>query len=342
MSKAANKSSSSNPPPLGEEPLSFLQALANEKAASPYTLRNYRQALTEFNLWYYNHFHINPDWIHLSREDFRSYLRWLGSQGLKRAPISLRFSGLRSFYKYLIKNNLIQNSPIQDITLPRQEKRIPRFLTLEQILSLLQAPFTKLEQIEKKLQTSEKSSSHPSEKSARFKVIQKIHACWRDQAILETFYACGLRISELCKLRVQDICFGSQSIRVLGKGKKERILPIGTHALEAIKHYWQQLDRPPEPQDPVFWSNPAEPQPPTPRIIQLNLKKYLALAGLDTSLTPHKLRHSFATHILDAGADLRSVQELLGHASISTTQVYTHITVERLKKVYDKAHPHAH
>ena len=154
MSKAANKSSSSNPPPLGEEPLSFLQALANEKAASPYTLRNYRQALTEFNLWYYNHFHINPDWIHLSREDFRSYLRWLGSQGLKRAPISLRFSGLRSFYKYLIKNNLIQNSPIQDITLPRQEKRIPRFLTLEQILSLLQAPFTKLELIEKKLQTS--------------------------------------------------------------------------------------------------------------------------------------------------------------------------------------------
>lgn len=338
---------------LAEEAQDFLDYLANERAASPYTCRNYRQTLVEFTNWYTQSYKTFPDWIHLQREDFRSYLRYLGVKELKRAAISLRFSGLRSFYKFMIRHGLLKTTPIKDLSMPKKEKRLPRFLTVDQILALLKAPFTELNQIEeahKKASASSKYTTHSAHnpkrfkdanKEGNFKYEQRIHACWRDQAILETFYSCGLRISELCGLRVEDISFAGQSIRVLGKGKKERIIPIGTHAIQAIQRYWQQLDHTPTESEPVFWSNHSTPKAPTPRLIQINLKKYLALAGLDPTLTPHKLRHSFATHILDAGADLRSVQELLGHEHIVTTQIYTHVTVERLKKVYDQSHPRA-
>jgi integrase/recombinase XerC len=160
-------------------------------------------------------------------------------------------------------------------------------------------------------------------------------------AVLETIYSCGLRVSELCGLRVDDIDWDEQLVRVRGKGKKERLVPIGGKALEAIKIYWRLLPRPPAGQSPVFLSHRKQPGPVAPSILQQRLKKHLAAAGLDPHLTPHKLRHSYATHLLDAGADLRSVQELLGHAHLVTTQVYTHVTTERLKKAYDKAHPRA-
>lgn len=164
--------------------------------------------------------------------------------------------------------------------------------------------------------------------------------CRRDVAILETIYSCGLRISELCGLRTQDLDWQERLVRVGGKGKKERLVPIGEPALGAIKNYWALLS-PPGAESPVFLANAASRRPVSPRDLQLRLKKYLALAGLDPGLTPHKLRHSYATHLLDAGADLRSVQELLGHAHLVTTQVYTHLTTERLKKAYDRAHPRA-
>ena len=328
-----------NETPLAEEVQEFLDYLSAERSASAYTSRNYRQTLVEFDQWYRETFKTAPDWIRLRREDFRSYLRHLGAMNLKRSPISLRFSALRSFYKFLIRRGILETTPIRDLSMPKQEKRLPRFLTVEQTLALLNAPLTELKNIEKA--RKQKTEKEKDTRKAAFKYNQRIHSCWRDQAILETFYSCGLRISELCGLRVQDISFNTQSLRVLGKGKKERIVPIGNHALKAIQRYWKQLDHPPQPNEPVFWSGHDTPKAPTPRLIQINLKKYLALAGLDPTLTPHKLRHSFATHILDAGGDLRSVQELLGHEHIATTQVYTHITVERLKKVYNKAHPHA-
>jgi hypothetical protein len=154
----------------------------------------------------------------------------------------------------------------------------------------------------------------------------------RDVAILETIYSCGLRISELCGLQAQDISWSSQSVRARGKGKKERIVPIGNPALEAIRAYWQLLPQQPTEDSPVFLARNSMLRPVSPRDLQLRLKKYLAIAGLDPELTPHKLRHSYATHLLNAGADLRSVQELLGHAHLVTTQVYTHVTTERLKK----------
>jgi site-specific recombinase XerD len=159
--------------------------------------------------------------------------------------------------------------------------------------------------------------------------------------VLETIYSCGLRISELCGLVAQDIDWHERVVRVRGKGKKERLLPIGDPALEAIKDYWSLLPQIPAGEAPVFLTSAKKRTPVSPRHMQLRLKKYLAVAGLDPHLTPHKLRHSYATHLLDGGADLRSVQELLGHAHLVTTQIYTHLTTERLKRAYDAAHPRA-
>ena len=163
----------------------------------------------------------------------------------------------------------------------------------------------------------------------------------RDAAVLEVIYSCGLRISELCSLRVKDLDTKQRLVRVYGKGKKERQLPIGEPALKAISHYWTALAHPPTGVMPVFLANENDLKPIYPRIVQLRLKHYLEIAGLDPKLTPHKLRHSYATHLLNAGADLRSVQELLGHENLVTTQVYTHLTTDRLKKAYDDAHPRA-
>jgi len=160
-------------------------------------------------------------------------------------------------------------------------------------------------------------------------------------AILETIYSCGLRISELCGLRAEDINWNEQIVRVRGKGKKERLVPVGAPALAAIQNYWHQLKPRPGIDAAVFLAKAHKLKPIYPRLVQLRLKRYLALAVLDPHLTPHQLRHSYATHLLDAGADLRSVQELLGHAHLVSTQVYTHVTTERLKRAYDEAHPRA-
>jgi integrase/recombinase XerC len=181
----------------------------------------------------------------------------------------------------------------------------------------------------------------PAEGDADPDQAAAVFACRRDVAVLETIYSCGLRISELCGLVAQDIDWNERLVRVRGKGKKERLVPIGQTALAAIGDYWSLLPQTPVGQSPVFLAGPKKRTSVSPRLLQLRLKKYLALAGLDPSLTPHKLRHSYATHLLDGGADLRSVQELLGHAHLVTTQVYTHLTTERLKRAYDAAHPRA-
>ena len=166
-------------------------------------------------------------------------------------------------------------------------------------------------------------------------------AALRDVAVLETIYSCGLRVSELCGLRVDDIDWSEQIMRVRGKGKKERLVPVGKPALMAIQDYWNTFQQPPGVASPIFFAETKKRAPLSPLQLSRRLKKYLSIAGLDPSLTPHKLRHSYATHLLDAGADLRSVQELLGHAHLITTQVYTHVTTERLKRAYDAAHPRA-
>lgn len=314
---------------LDEQAELFLSHLAVERSASAHTLRNYCHAIVHFIQWHHLERKSAPDWAKLVREDFRAYLRYLGREKFARTAIRLNFSALRSFYKFLVRREVVKVTPIKNVLLPKLEKRLPRFLTIQQMEALLEAPLQELDEL----------NSHKDES----KGIRKIDstAFHRDRAVLETIYSCGLRISELCGLRIEDLNQAELLLRVRGKGKKERVAPIGPTALGAIQKYWQTLARVPELKDPVFWSACDRADPVQPRILQLRLKRYLIRAGLDPGLTPHKLRHSFATHLLDHGADLRSVQELLGHAHLVTTEVYTHVSIERLKKAYDDAHPRA-
>ncbi len=306
---------------------SFLAHLAAERGASPHTLRNYRHTLGEFMTWHRAERGRAPDWSALTRDNFRAYLRHLGRRSLSRSAVQLRFSALRTFYRFLIRRGEATQMPIRDLTLPRAPRRLPTFLTRDQMEALLAAPAREREELRRSGETRETAARELG--------------LWRDAAMLETLYSCGLRISELCGLRVEDVHFAEQLVRVRGKGRKERLVPIGAPALEAIRAYWSRRTPPPGPGEPVFTGRDGEGRPLTPRQVQLRLKHYLVHAGLDPALTPHKLRHSFATHLLDAGADLRSVQELLGHAHLATTQVYTHVTTERLKRVYDETHPRA-
>jgi len=304
----------------------FLTHLATDRGASVYTQRNYRQAVYEFHRWHEAECQRPPEWAKLQRDDFRSFLRYLGRSQLSRAATRLRFSALRTFFKFLMRHGVVEVLPIKNISLPKLEKRLPRFLTIPQMKDLLEAPAKLLE-----TQRQRKGPGRPI----------SAEVCLRDVAVLETIYSCGLRISELCGLRVEDIDAVEQIVRVRGKGKKERLVPVGEPALQAIRRYWDALAMPPAGGQPVFRSDTRKAGPLAPVQLSRRFKQYLVIAGLDPALTPHKLRHSYATHLLDAGADLRSVQELLGHAHLITTQVYTHVTTERLKRAYDAAHPRA-
>ena len=253
----------------------------------------------------------------------RLFLRQLGRRELSQAAIRLRFSALNSFYKFLMRRGLVESSPVKDVTLPKPAKRLPQFLTIDQMNALLDAP---MRELSVKDGTKRKVSQVPS---------------LRDRAILETIYSCGLRIGEICRMLAGEIEPDDLVVNVHGKGKKERQVPIGRAAVEAIQLYWERLAKPPALDEPVFFASEKKRNAIYPRLVQLRLKKYLTVCGLDPTLTPHKLRHSYATHMLDAGADLRSVQEMLGHANLTTTQVYTHVTTERIKRAYDEAHPRA-
>jgi integrase/recombinase XerC len=305
----------------------FLTHLQTDRGASNYTFRNYGHGLREFAAWHVQERKSPPDWAKLGRDDFRAYLRYLGRQGLGRAGVHLRFSALRTFYRFLIRDGVVQASPVKGVSLPKQGKRLPRFLSAEQMEALLAAP-------EKLAAAGKKGASASSDNRAE--IIAR-----RDKAILETIYSCGLRISEVCALRMDCVDFNERLVRVKGKGKKERLVPVGRIACEAILAYRDLLPPTERGSEPVFLASPRRggARAIGARDLQRRLKKYLAFAGLDPGLSPHKLRHSYATHLLDRGADLRSVQELLGHAHLATTQVYTHVSTERLKKAYDEAHP---
>ncbi len=311
--------------------LGYLSHIEAERGVSPYTTRNYRLAFREFVRWHEGLRKSSPDWLNLTREDFRAYLRFLGDRregkpaALGRATIQLRFSALRSLYRWLMRSGRASRNPLRGITLPKQPKRLPRFLTQEQTETLLQAPSQEWDAMPQKARTPHAE-----------------RAFIRDAAVLELIYSSGLRISEVCGLRVEDVDLSSGVLRVRGKGKKERQTPVGGPAIAALRRYWDARVVPLDPTSPVFLSaEDSEAAALKPSVVQVRLKTYLARAGLDPKLTPHKLRHSFATHLLDEGADLRSVQELLGHAHLATTQIYTHVTTERLKRVYNDAHPRA-
>ena len=304
-------------------PGQFFRFLSNEKDASVYTQRNYQQALNEFEQWYRDTNESPVRWGQLERNDFRLFLRQLGRKELSQAAIRLRFSALNSFYKFLMRRGLVESSPVKGVTLPKPAKRLPQFLTIDQMNALRDAPMRELS----------------AKEGTKRKVNQVLSL--RDRAILETIYSCGLRIGEICRMLAGEIEPDDLVVNVHGKGKKERQGPIVRAAVEAIRLYWERLAKPPTLDEPVFFASEKKRSAIYPRLVQLRLKKYLTVCGLDPTLTPHKLRHSYATHMLDAGADLRSVQEMLGHANLTTTQVYTHVTTERIKQAYDEAHPRA-
>lgn len=315
----------SSPAPPDPVIQSFLRHLGVERNTSGYTVRNYGDALEEFKDWHHQHLGQPPDWPRISRDELRLFLRHLGRRNLDPASIALRFSALRTFFKWQVREGLLESTPVRQIRLPRLPRRLPRFLTQQDVPRLLDAPLQEL------ALAREAAQGKPFDPSPYL----------RDRAILETLYSSGLRISEVCGLCCGQMNVGSRLLRVLGKGRKEREVPIGIPALDAIQAYWAAVDHPVTPDTPVFLARKSSLAPVRASEVQSRLKVYLARAGLDPAITPHKLRHSFATHLLDNGADLRSVQELLGHARLQTTEVYTHVSAARLKQAYDAAHPRA-
>lgn len=312
-------------------PGAFLDHLKLERGCSAHTTRNYRQALEDFSDWQKSQGHPSVDWATLTREDFRAYLRSLGRRSLDRATIALRFSAFRTFYKWLMREGWVRVQPVRNLNLPKNSRKLPRFVPESQIDALVTAP-------QKTVSTpAPEKQSAPDESEAK----RSREFALRDAAILETLYSSGLRVSELCGLCAGDVDWSGRRLRVLGKGRKERWVPVGPPALDAIRVYWTFIRHDSSPGRPVFLNGRESDAPIRPRTVQLRLKRYLVQAGLDPALTPHKLRHSFATHLLDHGADLRSVQEMLGHAHLHTTEIYTHVSTERLKQVYDAAHPRA-
>ncbi len=246
----------------------------------------------------------------------RNFLNRLSEQQYSAATMARKIATLRSFHRWMSKQGLILNNPMTLIRTPRQNKRLPKAIDVEQVEKLLAAP-----------DDSDLLGA-------------------RDRAILETLYSTGIRVSELVGINRGDIDEAGQALIVRGKGRKERIVPLGSHALTAITHYAKMLDAyqrqtgaPGDSSTPLFINKHGGRL--STRSVRRKVSKYLTMAGLDPDISPHTLRHSFATHLLDNGADLRSVQELLGHQSLSTTQVYTHLTTQRMRDSYDKAHPRA-
>jgi len=309
-----------DPDPLVER---FRQNLETSRNVSRYTVRNYLHALREFSAWHQEDTGQAPDWPRLNRDDFRRYLRALGRRNLGRSPIRLRFSAFRTFYRFLLREALVTEIPLRNLSLPKPERRLPAFLTVEQIGPLLDAPLRELARVR---------AADPE---------SDVAPLLRDAALLELLYSSGLRISEVCGLRAGDIQTDERTLRVLGKGRRERQVPFGRAAAAALQRYWAATGHSRQPEAPAFPARSRSSSAVSPGEIQRRLKRYLAMAGLDPALTPHKLRHSFATHLLDRGADLRSVQELLGHARLTSTEVYTHVSMERLRRAYDAAHPRA-
>ncbi len=312
-------------PPLVRQ---FLDYLKLEKHFSDYTVKSYGADLVQFAQFLGGEIgtaHATPAAAgtavstideKLSRCEqltVREFLSYLYAQNYTKSTTARKLATLRSFFKFLIRRGMVASSPLTQIRTPKQEKRLPKCLDLEQVQKLMDAP------------------GDGDLLSAR------------DKAMLEVLYSSGIRVSELVELDMADIDLQEGVLRVRGKGRKDRLTPIGSQAIAAVQRYFEMRMLEPKLQAKttgrVFLNKHGESL--STRSVRRKLDKYLVTAGLDPGISPHTLRHSFATHLLNNGADLRSVQELLGHQSLSTTQVYTHLTTTRMKQVYDQAHPRA-
>ena len=295
----------------------FLAYLEKERRYSAYTLRNYRHAFEDFYLWLNRSGLWTQGLGSLRMRDLRAFVIE-GQDRFDRRTLHLHASGLRAFFKYWHKHGRVMRNPFIGLPLPKLEKRLPKFLTEDQMKLLLAGPSRLIEN----------ESVDP-------------FIAWRDRLAMELLYGGGLRVSELVALNYGAIDFESGVARVFGKGKKERLCPLGVVAMAVLKKFKNEFAQDSSFAAPVLVTGRDQCHRMSVRQVQLMLKRYLALADLPLDLTPHKIRHSYATHLLNAGADLRLVQELLGHVSLNTTQVYTHVSIARLKEVYAKAHPRA-
>jgi site-specific recombinase XerD len=296
-------------PTLGAEAEAFLAYMRDERNCSEHTLTGYRQALSQFRA-----FTRNLAWHKVEVRHFQDYLYDGMTRNRARGYIRQQFAAFRGFYRFLMERRGYERNLVKDVQLPKLQKKLPVVLNESQITELLELPF-KIDQ--------------PKQAPG--------WAPQRDAAIMELFYSSGLRISELAALDVADLDLFSYSLKVRGgKGGKDRLCPVGEPAADALNSYMMQAD---VRSGPLFLSKLRKRM--TVRAISGMLEKYITRSSLPRGTSAHKLRHSFATHLLDHGADLRSVQELLGHANLSTTQIYTHVSAARLKKIYDISHPRA-
>ncbi len=293
----------------------FLDFVARERRLSAYTVRNYRQAVVEFGRWLAGE---NGKPVSPAAADARVIRDYMieAQRRISRRTLHNRLSALRSFYRYWRRRGRLESNPLTGVVLPRLDRVLPKFLTEGQMLALLGGPGRLLEN----------------------EAIDAFTA-WRDRLVMELLYGGGLRVSELVGLDYGRIDFKAGVARVMGKGQKERLCPLGKVAMAVLERFRDEFAARTGFSDPVVLNTRQKRL--SVRSVQLMLKKYLALADLPADLTPHKIRHSYATHLLDNGADLRMVQDLLGHASLSTTQIYTHVSVVRLQEAHRKAHPRA-
>lgn len=291
----------------------FLRYLKVERNAADLTIKSYREDLTSLCEYLTDSFQRTPRPNELTPLDLRGYTAALHEAGYAKTSIARRLASLRSFFRFAQREGLVETNPAKPLRNPRRDRNLPHFLSTDDIGRLLEAP--------------------PSDDPAGL----------RDRAILETMYSAGLRVSEVVGINDGDLDFENGLVRVRGKGRRERLSPLGSYSERALRRWLRERKlSPKEPQDyaaPVFVNKFGRRL--TTRSVARMLEKHLKLAGLDLRTTPHTLRHSFATHLLDRGADIRSVQELLGHKSLVTTQIYTHISTAGLREAYEKAHPRA-
>jgi len=288
----------------------YLHQLAASRGASEHTLRAYRRDLDELLAFTEERGLVEP--AELTPRTLRAFLVRLDERGLARSSIQRKLSAIRSFFKALEREGLVGVNPTKGLRQGRATRPLPKALTTGELEALLEAPDT------------------------------NTHRGRRDRALLELCYSAGTRAAETVGIDLVDIDFRREVVRVRGKGRKERLAPLGSHAVQALRGYLQDPARPsPAPANPhAVFLNPRGGRL-TTRTLGRVVEQAVLQAGLARRATPHTLRHSFATHLLNAGADLRSVQELLGHAHLVTTQIYTHVSIERLREVYEKAHPRA-
>ena len=286
----------------------FLTYLAVERSVSTHTVTAYRNDLEQFLRFLASGVSppSHPDEVdHLAIRRFLAHLHG----ELKKSSIGRKLAAVRAFYRYLLREGIVVKNPAELVSTPKKEQKIPFHLSIDEITALVEGPG------------------------------ETTILGLRDRAILEVLYSCGIRLSELTVLRVQDIDREGRLVRVLGKGNKERIVPLGRQAATAVAAYLEERRAPPG--DAPFLLN-ARGGRLTGRSVARIVDNYLIKLATMKKVSPHTLRHTFATHLLEGGADLRAIQELLGHASLSTTQKYTHVSIDRLMEVYDKAHPRAH